>query len=232
MPMCIRLLVFFLLLTVAGFSQSICLSGGLSKNKLFTDGSYDFRKSEVKLKGEEGWALTLNIRPTTSKQSLSIILDHYHGQVIPQNKYNAEVPDILCIEKTTLGLGLYPWDIRLFGDFYIQPGGDISVLISDKTKLGINEPNGLDGYIMTYRDDSLKIANDFQYGVSVVARYQFDIGNFFIAPSYKFYLGARSEFGKNTDLVYDRTGSIFVMRHTFSLGIGIKLVKRKNEDFN
>lgn len=216
--------VFFLCASLSGLAQSITFFGGMNINDLFPSGPSDFRKSEVDWRKSNGQSFQLNIRPTEAKQSLSILLDHYQAEIYPQI-YHINQPDVIKVDKTTLGLGLYPYDLRIFGDLYIQPGADISVLINDKTRLGekIEYPSAE----IKYYDDSLHIANNFQFGVAVIVKYQFNAGNYYITPAYKIYIGGRSEFGKNADLVYSRMGDIFSLRQIFSIGIGRKIIWRK-----
>lgn len=206
---------------MTSYAQSISLSAGWNKNEL-DDNGYHYRLTELGLKENDGWSLNLNFHPTSSKQSLSIIIDNYKGEVIPEYHYK-DVPDLITFKKTTLGLGLYPFDIRLFGGLYIQPGAEISVLLSNETKFVETS-----GEVNHYYDDSLHIVNDLQCGISVIARYQINIGNFFIAPSYKVYLGSLSEFGENADLIYGRFGNVFSFRQTFSFGVGLRFTYKND----
>lgn len=220
------ILLLLIIFPIYCYSQSVAVYGGWHKNELFTDGFIGTKPSDAVIRGGEGYSFQVNYRPTGAKQSLSIVVDHYSGEVEPHALYmSKETPDVIFIEKTTLGLGLYPFDIKLLGNLFIQPGADISVLIKDKTRFGYNSPYSGTGFPeMNYKDDTLRINNNFQFGVCAMVRYQFDIGQFFVAPSYKIYVGGRSEFSSNIELVYDAR-NLYSLRHTISLGIGRKLKK-------
>jgi hypothetical protein len=223
-------ILIFMIIALDSYSQSITIYGGWHKNELFPEGFIGTKLNNVVLRGAEGYSFQVNYRPTASKQSLSLLIDHYNGEIEPNGVYiNDDTPDVIFIEKTTLGLGLYPFDIKTIGNLHIQPGADISVLINDKTRFGyFNTFSGTGKPDMTFMDDTLRINNNFQFGVCAIVRYQINIANYFIAPSYKIYVGGRSELSSNAELVYDAK-SIYSLRHTFSVGIGRKL-KRTSID--
>lgn len=216
-------LFLIIIMALNSHSQSIAIYGGWHKNELFTDGFIGTKPSGIVLRGAESCSFQVNYRPTASKQSLSLLVDHYKGEVEPHALYMSDdTPDVICMEKTTLGLGLYPFDIKTIGNLFIQPGADISVLLFDNTTFGYQNPfSGTGSSEMTFKDDSLRINNNFQFGVCAIVRYQINIGGYFIAPSYKIYIGGRSEFNSNAELVYDAK-ALYSLRHTFSIGIGRK----------
>ncbi|MEI8048659.1 MAG: hypothetical protein WCI92_14860 [Bacteroidota bacterium] len=208
---------------ISGISgQNIELSGGMNRNNYF-----DWQKEEGHFIAEytpgNGYCAELSLSDFKFDSltiKISLLVDNYKGSFYTQDGGLAGAYKTVAeVEKTTLGIGLYPLNFYIFKKIKLSLGGELSYKISDRTN---GYKSGWVMYVgstyMTIENDSVHINKDFVWGVSGKLSYDFRINqDWFIAPQYKFYLGMSDEF-MNTE------ARIRSMRHNFEISI----IKRIN----
>ncbi len=210
----------FIISNISG--QNIELSGGMNRNQYF-----DRQKDEGHFMAEyapgNGYSIGLSfsdLKIDSLAIRISLIIENNKGKFYLQSGgQGGTIRTEAEVEKTTVGIGLYPLNFDIFKKIKFSFGGEFSIKINDNTR-GYKSTwmsNGSSTY-KTIENDSVQINNNFIWGISGQVSYDFRINqDWTIAPHYKLYLGMSDEF-KNTET------KIRSIRQNYEIGI-IKRIK-------
>jgi hypothetical protein len=213
--------ILFFLIISNSLGQTVEFSGGANRNKFF-----DLERQDghfiTEYNPDFGYSFGISIsdfKIDTLRMRISLLIDNYKGNFYTTNgglggAYETEAE----VNKTTMGIGLYPLNISIRNNFHISLGGEFSLKLFDQTSGHKSSWRmGAPSTYMKIENDSVKINKNLFFGIS--GRISYDIRikeNWYIGPQYKFYFGLTDEF-ENTE------AEIKSMRHNFLIGIIRKL---------
>jgi len=213
--------ILLLLLISNSFGQTVEISGGANRNNYF-----DFQKQDGHLITEYnhgyGFSFGLSLsdfKIDTLPMRISLLVDQYKGRFYTSNGgLGGSNETEAKVNRTTLGIGLFPVNLNIYNNFQISLGGEFSLKLFDQ--ISGHKSTWRMGVPPTYIElehDSAKNNKNLFFGIC--GRMSYDIlikENWYISPQYKFYFGLTDEF-EHTE------AKIKSMRHNFLIGIIRKL---------
>ncbi|MCD4795073.1 MAG: hypothetical protein K8R54_17715 [Bacteroidales bacterium] len=200
-------------------AQDIEIFGGINKNYFF-----DFEKENPHFRSEYfsdyGYSLGLSISKLKFDSipiRLSVIIDNYKGKLkITSGGLGYSQTTEAEVEKTTIGLLIYPLNLNILKNGQINLGALFTYKINFKSSGNFTSWSIGDPYI--YEEKLIKIKNnDFIFGINGRASYDLKImNNWYISPQYKFYIGLTNEFK-------DLQTNVKSLRHIFEISIKKKI---------
>ncbi len=122
------------------------------------------------------------------------------------------------IEKSSLGLSLFPINIRIFKELKLSVGGELSYLVGSEVTgsrkiTSISAP----GSYTNLHDNQTAFFKAFTFGVIGRVAYNFKIyQNYYLVPEYNYYLGLTREFEDTEIYTYS-------YRHLYMIGIAKRI---------
>jgi hypothetical protein len=219
--------IFLLLIISNSFGQTVEISCGANRNNYF-----DLQRENghfiTEYNPDFGFSFGLSIsdfKIDTLPMRISLLIDNYKGGFYTTNSgLGGGNTTEAKVNKTTLGIGIYPLNVSIRNNFHFSFGGEVGLKLFDQTsgyksswRMGTPITYPYTYTYMTIENDSVKINKNLVFGIS--GRISYDIRikeNWYINPQYKFYFGLTDEF-ENTE------AKIKSMRHSFLIGIIRKL---------
>jgi hypothetical protein len=207
-------ILLFLIISIS-YGQTVEISGGANMNVFHLPGE-DISSLPV-FDPEFGYSFGISIsdfRIHTLRMRISLLIDNYKGELI---RYRDQIGGVTShisaeVNKTTVGIGLYPINISIRNRFHFSFGGETSIKLYDKTS----------GSTWSYRltpskmiwikyYEPVRINKNLFFGIS--GRISYDIRikeNWYISPQYKFYFGLTDEFENFEEKITSRRHCILV----------------------
>ncbi len=218
-----KILVFVIICFISYqlIGQSVGVSAGLNRNQFYYPGKQDIHTSAT-YNYDYGYSMGISIEDL-KLDSLSIKLTleffNYNGKIHTESSgLGAGSSTSAQVSKNIIGIGIYPYQLRLFQKVKILFGGEMNVLMSNKTSGTMYSWRMTDNHQYEFSERAIKNINgNLNFGLSSQVCYSIKLlNNWVIVPEYQFYLGLSNEF-KNIELP---TKSF---RHYFKLGLTKKL---------
>lgn len=147
--------------------------------------------------------------------SFTLMVEHYKGDIIhrytdPYGGYNMN----LNVNKTMLGIGVYPFNFRVYKKLHFRAGADFTFPLIDKTQV-ITDYN-FEQHAWNDTTDGADLSPDLIIGLSATVDYRFNLGKrWYFTPRYRFYYGLMPE-------LEDIRIKVKSVRHQLGIGFGIK----------
>lgn len=207
--------------TTFGYSQKIYVQGGANYGSF-----YDFVTSEgpnfSDYKGQFGFSFNVGIQElkldSTFKPTVSIGFEQYGGDFYASGAgLGGGVSESGTLIKRIIDLEFYPIHIKFLKYASISAGFEVNYCFSKKLT-GYRSEYQMGVSNIPYTDlNSIKgFVVPINFGLNLTAGYEFKLGNVFIKPTYKYFLGLLSDF----NYIQSNAKS---QRHIFQIGIGYKL---------
>lgn len=122
------------------------------------------------------------------------------------------------IEKSVIGISLFPINIRIFKELKLSLGGELSYVVGSevtgsRTITSITAPWSYSNL----HDNQADFFKTFTFGIIGRVAYNFKLyQNYYLVPEYNFYLGLTREFDDTEIYTYSR-------RHLYMLGIAKRI---------
>lgn len=207
-------ILFFLIISTSS-GQTIEILGGTNMN-IFDFQGQD-RKALPQFAPEFGYSFGIgisNFKIDTLRMRVSLLIDNYKGKLSDVESNDGVNHEISAeVNKTTVGIGIYPLNISIRNRFHISFGGEISIKISDKTSGNIYSWELTPSTTRTIGNEPVRINKNLFFGIN--GRISYDIRikqNWYISPQYKLYFGLTDEF-ENYEL------KIKSRRHCILIGV-------------
>ena len=214
-------LSFFFSLTL--HAQKVEFFGGYNRNNFF-----DYEKNSPntvsEYNGGDGFSLGFSISDIQYDSiplKFTLNFDNYKGGFsVTNGGMGGASTTTAQVRKNTLGLGLYPFNFKLFNKVEFNLGGEFGFLVSDVTTgkmsswtYGGSEPGSYKSTLTTIDNHAERINNSKYFGFCGIVSYHFKISEkWLLSPQYKFYYGIKNDF-KAVE------ASIKSLRNNFSIGI-------------
>lgn len=147
--------------------------------------------------------------------SFSLMVEHYKGNILYgyHDAYGGYTMD-LDVNKTMLGIGVYPINFRVYKKIHFRAGTDFTFPLTDKTQIISDYKFEQFAWIDT--TDGADLSPDLIIGLSATVDYRFNLGKrWYFAPRYRFYYGLMPE-------LEDIRIKVKSVRHQLGISFGIK----------
>lgn len=196
-------------------AQMVEIVGGTNINTLYVPHDDINYYHGLEYKNVPGWTAGIKLSGFSSwgNPVVALLVDKYNSHVL----YSG-------FSKTTVGLGFYPVNLRLFKNLSLQAGPELAFLFTakgERTTYVVRPPSG-SGYgtttiVVAYSDSWNERT---QLGASASLCYTFQLKNgLYITPQYKYYNSVLTPDLRDTYFNY------FSRRHSFMVSIGKKFTK-------
>ncbi len=200
-------------------AQCIEFSGGVNRNSF-----YDYQKNEGHFKAiytsDFGYSIGVGVNDILQKSiplKFGIRLDNYKGKFYTTDGgLGGASTTEANVEKNTIGIELYPLNIKIFNKIRLNFGVEFSVLLNEtttgyKSSWKMFEPSIILDVNMT------NIHKNYYYGFCGQLSYEFNIiQNWYLSPQYRFYWGLSEEF-------VNVEARILSYRHNFEMVIAMHI---------
>lgn len=221
------LLTTLFLFVISGvFGQVIEVAGGINRNSSF-DLEEDSHFFGI-YRNNFGYSFSISLRNDEQQESqnmalsipflkkIAIFVDNYSGHF--QAGYGflgGGYSTSTAINKTIMGIGVYPTGIRIKKKFSIILGGELSFLLNERRTGYTSSWSLTTAGIPSYGSIENKTLSNFvNFGISSIISYDIPLTkNWCISPQYKF------QFGLLSDMFFPYDISIMSMRQSFSIGV-------------
>lgn len=147
--------------------------------------------------------------------SFSLMVEHYNCNVTHryQEYYGGYTMDI-DVDKTMLGIGVYPFNFRVYKKLHFRAGSDFSFPLTDQTQ--VTTAFKFEQHAWNDTTDGADLSPDLIIGLSAIVDYRFSLGKrWYFTPRYRFYYGLMPE-------LEDIRIKVRSVRHQFGIGFGLK----------
>lgn len=210
---CRKLLLAVFFIPLFSNAQMLEVSGGTNINSLYSPEKEIIRSNIIDYRAIPGWSVAVKMSQF-SKWGDPVV-------AVSIDKYNSTL-SLNRFSKTTVSLGFYPVNLKIFKNLYFQAGPELSFLFNAKGQRTIFVPDitipptgyPFYGIPISYSD---MWNQKIHLGAVASLSYKFQLKDgLYITPGYKYYNGLLMP------EIEDISSKYYSRRHSFMISIGKK----------
>jgi hypothetical protein len=215
------ILFFFVFMSLKLESQTLFVESGVNYGSF-----YDFKTIEghfdKEYKPNMGYSFNIGLSDikidSTFNLKFALGFEKYGGQFYASDGgMGSNTAERGNLQKQIIDLEFYPLNIRFLKHFVFSTGLEVNFKVGEKlsgtrTRWAMNSATNPDIDLNTISG----FVKPLNWGINASLSYEFEIGQFLIKPSYKYFIGTSQEF----NIIQSPAKS---QRHVFQIGFGYSL---------